>query len=207
MYDVIVIGAGPAGMMASIVAARNNNRVLLLERNSRLGKKLLITGGGRCNVTNLKSVDDFLKEIYVNRTFLKYSLNTFGPKEIYDYFTKLGVYLKIEDNDRVFPSDDNSSSIVNALYKELEKYNVEIKYNCLVTDINQSDNGYLIIVNQNCFKTKNIIVATGSRSFPKTGSTGIGYKLAKKLDQPMSKLYPSQSSLILTQKLPLMMCL
>ena len=203
MYDVIVIGAGPAGMMASIVAAKNNSKVLLLERNSMLGKKLLITGGGRCNVTNLKSVNDFLKDIYVNRNFLKYSLNTFGPKEIYNYFIKLGVHLKVEDNDRVFPSSNNSSSIVNALYKELEKYNVEIKYNCLVTDINRSDNGYLIIVNKNCFKTKNIIVATGSKSFPKTGSTGIGYKIAKKLDQPISKIYPSQSPLILNSKLPL----
>lgn len=203
MYDVIVIGAGPAGMMASIVAAKNNKKVLLLEKNSNLGKKLLITGGGRCNITNLKNVNNFCKEISVNSNFLKYSLNVFGPKQIYNYFSDLGVTLKVEDNDRVFPKGDNSGLIVDALYGEIKRYNIFVNYNCSVTGVISNNGEYLVNTNLGNFKTLNVIVATGSRSYPKTGSNGDGYKFAKQLNQPLTELYPSQVSLKLLDPLPL----
>jgi len=203
MYDVIVIGGGPSGMMASIMAATNNKNVLLLEKNNKLGKKMLITGGGRCNVTNLKKLSDFYKELPVNHHFLKYSLNTFGPKQIYDYFISLGVELKTEDNDRVFPAGDDSSFIVDALINELEKTGVSIKYNAVVTDINKSNDCYIINTNESSFETKNVVIATGSKSFPKTGSSGDGYKFASKFNQPITSLYPSQSPLSLKEPFPL----
>ena len=127
MYDVIVIGAGPAGLMASITAASNGKNVLLIEKNNIVGKKLLITGGGRCNLTNLKSVNNFINEIPVNNKMLYSTLTNFGPNEIMNYFNSLGVKLKIENDDRVFPASNKSSTIVDALYNELIKYNVKIK--------------------------------------------------------------------------------
>ncbi|MDD4547829.1 MAG: NAD(P)/FAD-dependent oxidoreductase [Bacilli bacterium] len=203
MYDVIVIGGGPSGMMASIMAATNNKKVLLLEKNNKLGKKMLITGGGRCNVTNMKKLSNFYKELPVNHHFLKYSLNVFGPKQIYDYFTSLGVQLKVEDNDRVFPVGDDSSLIVNALISELERNGVSVKYNTIVNTINKSSDGYTVDADESSFMTKNVIIATGSKSFPKTGSSGDGYNFAHKLNQPMTSLYPSQSPMRLKKPFPL----
>ena len=115
MYDVIVIGAGPSGMMASIMAA-SNNRVLLIEQNNKVGKKLELTGGGRCNLTNLKDINSFIKEIPVNNKTLYSCLNQFGPQDIYNYFNNLDVPLKVENDDRVFPISNSSKSVIEALY-------------------------------------------------------------------------------------------
>ncbi len=203
MYDVIVIGAGPSGMMASITAAKNQKKVLLLEKNHNLGKKLLITGGGRCNLTNFKDIKDFSKEIPVNHNFLKYSLYNFGPNQIYDYFSNLGVDLKIEDDDRVFPVNNKASSIVEALQDELYKYKVAIKLNCTVFKISNKNNKYIIDTNNGSYEATNIVVATGSKSFPQTGSSGDGYEFAGMLNQPLTDLYPSQAPLKLVNNLPL----
>lgn len=129
MYDVIVIGAGPAGVMASIVSSSQNKKVLLIEKNDIIGKKLSLTGGGRCNLTNLKSINDFIKEIPVNNKMLYSALNQFGPQDIYDYFTNLGVPLKVEDDNRVFPMSNKSKSIIDALYNQLKANDVIIHLN------------------------------------------------------------------------------
>jgi hypothetical protein len=203
MYDVIVIGSGPSGLMSCIMAASNNKKVLLLEKNAQLGKKLLLTGGGRCNLTNLKDVQKFINEIPVNSKLLYSTLNNFGPLDIYNYFENLGVEMKIEDNDRVFPKADNSKVIVQALEAELNKKGVNIIYNCEVENIILENDYKKIISSKGNFETKKVIIAMGGASYPQTGSNGSGYKIAKSLNQPLTKLYPAETFLLLVDKLPL----
>ncbi len=198
MYDVIVIGGGPSGMIAAIMSAKNN-KVLLIEKNDTLGKKLKLTGGGRCNLTNIKSIDNFLKEIPVNNKFLYSSLNQFGPKDIFEYFTNLGVPLKVEENNKVFPKDDKSTSIIEALKHELIKNNVEIKFNEEVISIKEGE----VTTNNNNYKTNKLIISTGGCSYQNTGSTGDGYRFANELNQEVTAIYPSQTFLLTKDILPL----
>ncbi len=202
MYDVIVIGGGPSGMIASIKASINN-KVLLIEKNDELGKKLKLTGGGRCNLTNLKSIDYFLKEIPVNNKFLYSSLNKFGPKDIYDYFTNLGVPLKIEEDDKVFPMDNKSTSIIKVLNREMLLNNVDINYNEKVFSIINKDNYKEIVTDKNKYKTKSVVITTGGLSYSFTGSNGDGYKFAKELNQEVTNLYPAETYLITKELLSL----
>ncbi len=202
MYDVIVIGAGPSGMMASIVAS-SNKRVLLIEKNDIVGKKLELTGGGRCNLTNLKSVDNFIKEIPVNNKVLYSCLNKFGPQDIYDYFNELGILLKVENDDRVFPVSNKSKTIIDALYNQLIINNVDIHLNEIVQKIDIKDNCKQVITNKGIYESKNIVIATGGCSYPITGSTGDGYKFAKKMNQRVTDLYPAETFLICKEILPL----
>lgn len=195
MYDVIVIGAGPSGLMASITAASRNKKVLLIEKNEKIGKKLELTGGGRCNVTNMKSVKEFINQIPVNSKMLYSTLTSFGPADISNYFEALGVKLKIEDNDRAFPISNNSMSIINALYNELKKYKVELKLNETVKNIELKENYKEVVTNKEIYATQNIIIAPGGFSFPTTGSTGDGYRFAKKINQDVTYIYPAETFL------------
>lgn len=197
MYDVIVIGSGPAGMMASIMASKTN-KVLLLEKNNISGKKLLITGGGRCNLTNLKSNNDFLKNIDHNRKYLYSTINTFGPYDIYNYFNA-NVLLKEEEDNKIFPLSNKASDIQKFLIKEM--HNVEIKYNENVKDINLLETYKEVITNNNTYKTKNIIIATGGSSFKETGSSGDNIKFAKILNQPTKYIYPAEVGITLINDL------
>ncbi len=203
MYDVIVIGAGPAGMMASISAATSNKKVLLIDKNDKVGKKMALTGGSRCNVINLKSTKEFINEIPVNNKMLYSALNQFGPQDIFDYFIKIGVPLKIEDNDRVFPISNKSKTIIDALESQLKINNVFINLNEVVDSIENCDTYKIVKTNKNTYKTEKIIIATGGVSYPVTGSTGDGYKLAEKMDQTVTKLYPAETFLINKEPLPL----
>lgn len=203
MYGVIVIGGGPAGIMASIMASSNNNKVLLIEKNDKLGKKLELTGGGRCNLTNLKSIDNFIKEIPVNNKFLYSALNQFGPQDIYNYFTKIGVPLKVETYDRVFPKDDKSKTIIDALHKQMLSHNVTINFNEQVISIENEDTCKKVITNKEIYQTKKIIITTGGCSYPETGSTGDGYKIANIINQEVTSLYPAETFLIYKEVLPL----
>lgn len=203
MYDVIVIGAGPAGLMASITAARNGKNVLLIEKNNIIGKKLLITGGGRCNLTNLKSVNNFINELPVNNKMLYSTLTNFGPNEIMNYFKNLGIKLKVENDDKVFPASNKSSTIIEALYKELMKYKVKVNINEIVENIKIENNIKIIKSNKDIYKTKNIIIATGGLSYSNTGSTGDGYKFAKEINEEITFLYPAETFLITKKGYPL----
>ncbi len=203
MYDTIVIGSGPSGMMASIKSSENGNKVLLIEKNDKLGKKLALTGGTRCNLTNLKSIENFIKEIPINNKALYSILNQFSPQDIYNYFTELGISLKIEDNDRVFPISNKSQTIIEALQNEMICNNVEIHLNEVVTDIVNNETFKEIITNIRSYTTKKLIIATGGCTYPQTGSTGDGYMFANKLEQPVAKIYPAETFLITKNKLPL----
>lgn len=188
MYNTIIIGAGPSGLMASTVL----NDCLILEKNDSAGKKLLLTGNGRCNITNKKSNSDFLNNISHNKKYLYSTINTFGPKEIYDFFVSNKVYLKEELDNKVFPVSDRAEDILNCL---LNNSKAKINYNEEVEEIIKNDK-ITVITNKNKYECNNLIIASGGVSFPFTGSNGSHLKFAKMIEQPVTKLCAAESSLI-----------
>ena len=192
MNNVIVVGAGPAGMMAAIAASKNN-KVTLVDGNDRIGKKLFITGKGRCNVTNAKDISEFFDYIPGNPHFLYSSLYTFTNEDTMEFFEKRKIKLKVERGDRVFPESDKSSDIIKGLSKGLAENYVETKLNCKVTDVIFHDNKIdkIQINNKEYLEGDYFIFATGGVSYPLTGSTGDGHKFAKKLGHNIVKLKPS----------------
>lgn len=193
MYDVIIIGSGPAGMMAGI-AASENNKVLILEKNEISGKKLLITGGGRCNLTNLKSNKAFLDEVEYNKKYLYSAINKFGPEAIYNYFVNNKVKLKEEEDNKIFPTSNRASEILQCLLDNLKR--VDIKYHQNVIDIRIIDDIKQVITDKETYSSKNVIIATGGSSFKQTGSNGDNMKFAQILKQPTVSLFPAETSLI-----------
>ena len=180
-YDGIVIGGGPAGLFAAITAAQNGEKVLLLERNDRFGKKLLITGKGRCNVTNYCSVDEVLKNVPRNGRFLYSAMNAFPPERIMDFFATHGCELKTERGNRVFPVSDRSQSVLEALQRAARQAGVEIRTD-RARDILVAEDAVTAVKGEKAtYGCKWAILATGGLSYPTTGSTGDGYAIASKL--------------------------
>ncbi len=192
MSKVIVIGAGPSGMMAAITAAKEH-KVTLLDGNERLGKKLFITGKGRCNVTNAKDISEFFDYIPGNPHFLYSSLYTFTNEDTMNFFSNEGIKLKVERGDRVFPESDKSSDIIRGLSNALSRTNVEIKLNSKVTDIKYKANNItgIEINNNEILKADHYIIATGGASYPLTGSRGEGQEFSKKLGHKIIPLKPA----------------
>ncbi|MFV0341311.1 MAG: NAD(P)/FAD-dependent oxidoreductase [Anaerocolumna sp.] len=191
---VIVIGGGAAGMIAAIYAARNGNEVILLERNDKLGKKLYITGKGRCNITNAGDMEDLFAHVMSNPKFLYGPFYTFNNFDVIDLFEELGLKTKIERGNRVFPESDKSSDVIGAMLKELKRLHVDIRYQSEVTDVLLLDNnfkGVTIKGEEKALYGDKLIIATGGLSYPSTGSTGDGYSFAKKMGHTVTKLYPS----------------
>ncbi|MDF2699596.1 MAG: NAD(P)/FAD-dependent oxidoreductase [Haloplasmataceae bacterium] len=197
MYDAIVIGAGPSGMMCAITASKNNNKVLIIEKNDVIGKKMRLTGGGRCNITNLKDTAEFVKSLPIkNGRFLFSALSNFNPHDIYHYFESLGIKLKVEDHDRVFPVSDKAIDFVDALKQDLINKNVEIIYNSNVINIEIHSDYKIVKTETQDLKTKNIVIATGGMSYPHTGSTGVGHDIAENLNHSVTELFPTESPII-----------
>lgn len=192
MSKVIVIGAGPAGMMAAIEASKNHE-VILLDGNERIGKKLFITGKGRCNVTNAKDISEFFEYIPGNPHFLYSSLYSFTNDDTMNFFEKEGIKLKVERGDRVFPESDKSSDIIRGLSNALSRTNVKIRLNSKVTDVKFKDKKItgLIINNEESLVGDYYIMATGGASYPLTGSRGEGQEFAKKLGHNIIPLTPA----------------
>jgi predicted Rossmann fold flavoprotein len=183
-WDVIVIGGGPAGMMAAGTAAKRGKSVLLLEKNNTMGKKLLISGGGRCNVTNNKLEVRDLISSFKNKPKALYSVfNQFDVSDALEFFNSHGMETKIEENDRVFPVSNKSSSVLNVLTDYMNENEVEIKTGAVILDItnNEEDKIITISTDNKTYKTKSCVMATGGLSAPSTGSTGDGYKWLNKL--------------------------
>ena len=198
----IVIGGGPAGMLAGISAAENGNKVIILEKMEKTGKKLLITGKGRCNITNNGDLDEFMKNIPENSKFLFSSFNQYSNKDIISLLNSEGVSTKVERGGRVFPVSDKSIDVLEALKRKLKKLNVEIKTNFEVTKI-LTENGVAKGIegkNKEQLFADKVILATGGMSYPVTGSTGDGYKMAKELGHTVTEIKPSLVSLISTGK-------
>ena len=179
MTKVIVIGGGPAGMMAALQAAKNENKVILIEKNKNLGKKLLITGKGRCNLTNYSDLNQHIKNIIDNPDFMYSSLAEFGAYRLYYFFEDLGLPLKIERGDRVFPESNRSQDVLKVLQKELFKYNVKIIQDQVEKILLQKARAAGVKLKyQGQLKADKIILAAGGSSYPQTGSDGSGFKLA-----------------------------
>lgn len=202
MKNVIVIGGGPAGMIAAGTAAKNGNKTILIEKNEKLGKKLYITGKGRCNLTNASDPETLIKNIPGNPYFLYSAFYTFTSQDTMEFFEKLGVRLKIERGNRVFPVSDKSSDIIKALERYLKINKVDVILNKKVDDIiieNKVIKGVHTKDNK-LYSCDNLIIATGGLSYPITGSTGDGYKFAKKAGHNVTKLYPSIVPLVSEEK-------
>ena len=198
---VIVIGGGPAGMIASITAAENGHKVILLEKNKSLGKKLLITGKGRCNITSSLNIDEFIKNIPGNGRFLYSAFQNFTNEDIIEFLNKQGLKVKEERGNRIFPVTDKAIDVLNCFEKKIKELkNIEVKFNCKVKELitnNEINNKKVIgvLIDNNGFEEKissdAVILATGGKSYPVTGSTGDGYDLAKILGHTITSIKPS----------------
>lgn len=196
-YDVIVIGAGTSGMMAAISAAENGADVLLIEKNKKVGKKLLMTGGGRCNVTNHRSVDDLIAHIPGNGKFLYSTFSQFNNFDVMTFFESHGVPLKEEDHGRMFPVTDKSKTIVEGLLQALHEKQVTLLTNTVVTKLLHDETQIQGVRTEfEEFTAPCVILTTGGRTYPSTGATGDGYKMAKKVGHTITPLYPTESPLI-----------
>jgi predicted Rossmann fold flavoprotein len=181
--DVVVIGGGPAGMIAAAQAASRALRVVLLERNEKLGKKLYITGKGRCNLTNASDMDGLVANTVRNSRFLYSAFSAFGSRDLMTYMEGLGVPLAVERGDRVFPASGKASDVTRALQRELTRLGVELKFNARAKEI-LLQNGAVAAVRTEegrVYTCRSVILATGGLSYPSTGSTGDGYRLAEAL--------------------------
>ncbi len=193
---VVVIGGGPAGMMAAISASQNNNEVWLLEKNNKLGKKLLITGKGRCNITSSLDMKNFISNVPGNGKFLYSAFDNYTNIDIINFLKKHGVNVKEERGNRIFPTSDKSVDVLSAFEKELKNKNIKIKFNAKVTDIETKDNEVKYVKYEEEGKQKSIeadkvILATGGKTYPQTGSTGDGYEMAKRLGHTITEIKPS----------------
>ena len=217
MSKVIVVGGGASGMMAALSASKNNNEVILVERNGELGRKLRATGGGRCNFTNNREIEDFFDKVVSNKKFLYSSFYTFTNKDLISYFESRNLEYKIEEeNDhKVYTKNDKSIEVIEVLNKDLLNHNVKIVYNkkaidiiteeiALKDDSNKDKSKYLIkgIILDNGDKIlgDKVIISTGGVSYSKTGSDGSMYKILKKHGHTLNKLYPALVPLTIEEK-------
>ena len=192
MKKIIVIGGGPAGMMAAIRAAENGAQVVLFEKNNRLGRKLSITGKGRCNLTNATDVQEIIKNLPGNGKFLNSTLKSFTSNDTIKFFESLGLETKIERGNRVFPASDNAAEVIEVLTRRLEDLKVSIRLNSKVENIISDGKKVLgVEVDGKFFDAECVILATGGISYPATGSTGDGLKFAKSLGHNVTEILPA----------------
>ena len=192
-FDVIIIGAGPAGMMASIRAAERNRKVLLLERNDGPGIKLLISGKGRCNLTNSCDIEDFLGKFSQPRDFLRNAFAQFFNSDLISFFEDAKVKLKTERGGRVFPQSDRSKDVLDALKSKLKNRNIKLLLGERAREIVMDGKKIESVqtVSGKRFLTTRVAIATGGASYPETGSTGDGYRIAEKLGHKITPLRPA----------------
>jgi predicted Rossmann fold flavoprotein len=198
MYDVIIIGGGPSGLMASIAAAENGRKVLLLEKGKKLGNKLAISGGGRCNVTNRLPQEEIVKNIPGNGRFLYGPFSVFNNEDIIRFFEGLGVALKEEDHGRMFPVSNKAKDVVDALLTEMDRLNVEVKLATRVKKLLMDDETILGVRLDSGeeIRSNAVVVAVGGKAVPQTGSTGDGYPWAEKAGHTVTELYPTEVPLL-----------
>ncbi|OFU77457.1 hypothetical protein HMPREF3110_08890 [Staphylococcus sp. HMSC10C03] len=194
MYQSIIIGGGPSGLMSAAAASQNKQKVLLIEMKKGLGRKLKISGGGRCNVTNRLPYDEIIRHIPGNGKFLYSPFSVFDNESIIEFFESRGVKLKEEDHGRMFPVSNRAQDVVDTLVQELKNNNVEIKEEIAVKHIKLDEDGHFIVTDQNdqVYHSKTVVIATGGTSVPQTGSTGDGYTFAESLGHTITELFPTE---------------
>ena len=198
MSKVIVVGGGAAGMMAAYSAAICGHSVMLLEQNEKLGKKIYITGKGRCNFTNAADMDEIMKAVVTNPKFLYSAFYTFSNEAVMDFFESNGMSYKIERGNRVFPVSDHSSDVIRTLERALREQGVEIRLHTKVKQILRNESGItgVLVENGQQIKADNVVIATGGRSYVTTGSTGDGYDFAGKLGHNIIPQHPALVPLV-----------
>ncbi|AGT33169.1 hypothetical protein M493_14655 [Geobacillus genomosp. 3] len=197
-YDVIIIGGGPSGLMAAIAAGEQKANVLLLEKGTKLGRKLAISGGGRCNVTNRLPIDEIVRHIPGNGRFLYSAFSVFNNEDIIRFFERLGVPLKEEDHGRMFPKSDSAQSVVAALVRELSRLGVDVRLEAPAADV-LYENGRtagVVLKNGETIRARAVVVAAGGKSVPQTGSTGDGYPWAEKAGHTVTELFPTEVPIV-----------
>jgi predicted Rossmann fold flavoprotein len=186
--NIIIIGGGASGLLAASVAAKNGSNVTILERNSRIGKKILVTGNGRCNYTNTTTnVTD-----YNNPDFVSYGLSVFNPSRTINYFSTLGIVPKVEKEGKTYPLSEQASSIVDVFLYELDLMNVEVITDAMVVSIIRKNRSFSVYLEDGrTFDADKVIIATGGKAMPKTGSDGSGYTLAEVLGHNVTTTFPA----------------
>lgn len=189
---VIVIGGGPAGMMSAITSAEQGNQVILIEKMSSLGRKLLITGKGRCNITSSLDMDEFIKNTPGNGRFLYSCYQAFTNQDIIRFLKDQGLEVKEERGNRIFPVTDKSMDVLKAFTKKIKELNINIEYNAKVDKLLVKESKIIgVMINNKTIKADKVILATGGKSYPLTGSTGDGYELAEQVGHTITKIRPS----------------
>ena len=195
IYDLIVVGAGAAGIIAAIVAARNTKKVLLLEKLPAIAAKLKATGGGKCNITNRLKDEDFITNFGKNGRFMQNALQHFNAQKLESFLSSLGVETHSLDGFRVFPTSHNSQTIIDALEKELLQLQVDIQTSSAVDSITKIGQYFSIKTQQFSYKANNVVIATGGLGFPTLGAQGDGYKFASALGHTITPLFPAMMPL------------
>ena len=197
MSKVIVVGAGPAGIMAALSASKNNE-VILIERNNEIGKKLKLTGGGRCNITNNRDIEEFFDKIVTNKKFLYSALYTFSNTSLLDYFSSNGLEYKVEYDQKVFTKSDNADEVIEIFKRDLMKNEVKTYYNTKVDDLIVEEDtvkGVITDEGKQIFADK-VIITTGGKSYPTTGSDGSMFDILERHGHTINKLYPALIPLV-----------
>jgi predicted Rossmann fold flavoprotein len=191
IYDLIVIGAGASGMMAAISAKKSNKDVLIIEQLEKIGKKLLASGGGRCNLTNTLSKEDFISSFGKNARFLKDAIDIMDNKKLIEFFDKIGLETSIKDGFRVFPSSHKSQSVLDVFENELNRLDIKISCNTKINQVIKEEDIFILKSNNKEFYSKNILISTGGIGFSKLGGDISGYEIAKSFGHKIQNLYPA----------------
>lgn len=200
MAKVIVVGGGPAGIMAAITAAKNNE-VTLIERNKEIGMKLRLTGGGRCNITNNRDIEEFFDKIVNNKKFLYSALYTFSNYSLLEYLSNNGLEYKVELDEKVYTKSDKADEVIELLKNDLEKNKVKIRYNTMVSDLiveNEDIKGVVTSYGERILGDK-VIITTGGKSFPNTGSDGTMYSILEKYGHTITPIYAALIPLVIKE--------
>lgn len=188
---VIVIGGGPAGMIAAITSSKTGNDVMLIEKMRSVGRKLSITGKGRCNLTNAINISEFMNFIPGNAKFLYSAFNEFSNEDVVEYFHSIGLKTKVERGERIFPESDRAMDVVDKLKKEMDRFQVKVLVNTAIKEIVVENGKVKGVIADKFYEADKVILATGGLSYPTTGSTGDGYEMVKKLGHTITPLKPS----------------
>ena len=191
MTKIAIIGAGASGIFTAINAKNEDNQVFLFDKNEKIGKKLFITGKGRCNITNSKIYDEFLDNIVVNEKFLFSSFNQFDNFSMMDYLEKDGLKLVVERGDRVFPKSEKSSDVIKFFERKIREDDINLRLNENIKSIKKVNDKFYLKSEKDSYEFDNVVIATGGLSYPKTGSTGDGYVFAKNFGLKVEKTFAS----------------